>query len=270
MADELVQVRISPKVFSRILGYAQVCSLEISGFAGFNPRTKIIDNLFPLLDQECSSGETEISEEALEKLALSKWSTRANVWWHSHVNMGVFWSGQDDATIEALGRTYPWLISIVVNKKREYKARMDYFYPTRINREAKLTFDIGLSAEELAKISDEVDDKVSEFKPKVMGDGIILGAEIKGTEQSHSGVVVFRGNGRGWMGGGVGKEDYLAPFRYRQGFQPKDTPQWLLTEGYVYKDGHLITMEELHKGSKERNLSRNEQVKDLFSGGAGE
>lgn len=58
----------------------------------------------------------------------SKWC----VWWHSHVNMAVFWSGQDMQTIMNQSNQ-DVLVSIVTNKRREFKGRIDVFKNKVIN-----------------------------------------------------------------------------------------------------------------------------------------
>lgn len=50
------------------------------------------------------------------------------VWWHSHAQMGVFWSGTDDIAIEEFSGG-DWSLSIVVNCKNQYKARLELFDP---------------------------------------------------------------------------------------------------------------------------------------------
>jgi hypothetical protein len=48
--------------------------------------------------------------------------------WHSHNSMGCFWSQTDEEYIQKRGQEgVPWLASIVVNTKREHKARLDLF-----------------------------------------------------------------------------------------------------------------------------------------------
>lgn len=47
-------------------------------------------------------------------------------WFHSHVNFGVFWSPDDEATIDNSLNTFgKYCISIVMNKGCEYKIRLD-------------------------------------------------------------------------------------------------------------------------------------------------
>ena len=64
-------------------------------------------------------------QEALAKVLVTHPAPQnVRAWVHSHARLGVFWSQQDEACIEGLAND-ACLISIVVNKKREFKARID-------------------------------------------------------------------------------------------------------------------------------------------------
>jgi hypothetical protein len=52
-------------------------------------------------------------------------------WWHSHVNMGVFWSGTDTDTMQELGQ-HGYFVSTVFNKKRETRTAIYAAKPYRI------------------------------------------------------------------------------------------------------------------------------------------
>jgi hypothetical protein len=160
-------IYISPKIHSRIMEYAQSADGEVSGFGSVNKNTNIIDKLFPLLPQHCSGGETDMDAEFLHAFTRSGQSATYDLWWHSHSNMGVFWSGQDETCIKLLGQSMcagghqprP-LISIVVNKHRVYKARIDIFKPINITVEANLTFYYEFPYSEIERIRAEVKEKV--------------------------------------------------------------------------------------------------------------
>jgi proteasome lid subunit RPN8/RPN11 len=130
MAEKIV---ISQFNWLKILEYAQQCPTEISGFGSIivNENDEVeVNELFPLLPQVCTGVETDPD---LTSLVVSPYSKRVGLWWHSHVNMGCFWSGTDDKCIESLGETsLKYLLSIVVNKKGEYRCRFDYFKPYRM------------------------------------------------------------------------------------------------------------------------------------------
>jgi hypothetical protein len=164
-------IYISPKIHSRIMEYAQSAEEEISGFGSINKNTNIIDKLFPLLPQHCSGRETDMDAEFLHTFTESGQSATYDLWWHSHSNMDVFWSGQDESCINLLGQSLcaggnsprP-LVSIVVNKRRLSKTRIDIFKPVRITIEASLMFYYEFPYSEIERIRAEVKDKV---KPHV-------------------------------------------------------------------------------------------------------
>jgi proteasome lid subunit RPN8/RPN11 len=209
-------VYIAPKVNSRIMEYAQAATGEISGFGCINPHTGIVDKLFPLMNQVCSGTETEINPDMITEFVKSGQSSKANVWWHSHVNMGAFWSGTDDTCIETLGQTMTSLLSIVVNKKREYKARFDLFRPIRVTIDVQLCFHYEFPYEEIERIRAEVKDKVkarvytpvvhqskqekrekrliqngmSEFELNLYGYKVVNGNQI--SQMSQQEIVAFR------------------------------------------------------------------------------
>ena len=82
-----------------------------------------------LLEQENTSSTTDIDENSIGKLEYKHHLMKKKgeiegelkFWWHSHVNMGVFWSGTDMDTIEQLG-SGGWFLSTVFNLKEEMKS----------------------------------------------------------------------------------------------------------------------------------------------------
>ena len=85
-----------------------------------------------ILKQTISSSECTLELESLVehygKMA-AKYGTKArNCWWHSHHTMKAFWSPQDNETIMA-SKAKDWSVSLVVNLKREYKLRIQFFSP---------------------------------------------------------------------------------------------------------------------------------------------
>ena len=85
-----------------------------------------------ILKQEISMGNCELDGEQLAihySKMIGKYGNKVrHCWWHSHHTMGAFWSGTDDATI--IGHpANDWTVSLVVNLKREYKLRIQFFEP---------------------------------------------------------------------------------------------------------------------------------------------
>lgn len=79
-----------------------------------------------LLPQKNASASTDIEPEDVCKAMFAFKDEREGSlrwWWHSHANMGVFWSGTDTSTIQAIGGSSPdgWVVSTVINKKHEWK-----------------------------------------------------------------------------------------------------------------------------------------------------
>ncbi len=123
------EIVLSSESYAKICNWVDLCSKEISGLGTIEIREDSIyvDQVY-LLDQEVTGADTDIDSVAIAKLLgnLPKSSkNRLRFWWHSHVNMGVFWSGTDETCIKAL-RGEGFILSIVFNKKGEYKARIDF------------------------------------------------------------------------------------------------------------------------------------------------
>ena len=78
-------------------------------------------------------------------------------WWHSHHTMKAFWSGTDDSTIlETPAKD--WTVSLVVNLKKEYQLRVQYFSPFLHEVNVELNF-----LEVVTENDTEVDKEVSDL-----------------------------------------------------------------------------------------------------------
>ena len=88
-----------------------------------------------ILKQECTSVSTELDPGAIGELLVDLSQKgkehELRVWWHSHADMGVFWSSTDDTNIQRLA-TEDFLVSIVLNKAWETRVRVDWFAPARV------------------------------------------------------------------------------------------------------------------------------------------
>lgn len=113
--------------------FVELADGEISGFA----KSKIKDDAiyiedFILFKQVCTGATTNLDplmmgmfiDELMKKEEdPSPW----NIWWHSHADMGVFWSPTDNIAIQNDMGIRSYSISLVTNKKGEFKARLDIF-----------------------------------------------------------------------------------------------------------------------------------------------
>jgi hypothetical protein len=91
---------------------------------------------FLLLKQQCNAVETEMDPAAISQLMMDMEeaemdSSKLRCWAHSHDTMSVFWSDVDHANISGLANG-EWLLSLVVNKKRESMMRLDIFHPAHM------------------------------------------------------------------------------------------------------------------------------------------
>jgi hypothetical protein len=86
-----------------------------------------------LLKQEVTGSTTDINEDAMAELMwqVHKEDPMSELrWWgHSHVDMPVFWSGEDKNTIRQLGYN-GWILATVFNKKHE--RRTAFCAPTEV------------------------------------------------------------------------------------------------------------------------------------------
>jgi len=125
MADK-IQIKIDAKVFSQMFSYAHYArehfGSEIAGWGHFNEK-KGIYKLTPLPKQVVSGAEVD----AFPDLILEDTSYDISdmiVQWHSHVDMGVFFSGTDNNNIKDCMKIFPMLISVIVNCKGQYIAKL--------------------------------------------------------------------------------------------------------------------------------------------------
>lgn len=141
-----MKLLITSYAWEKILAYTDLCPAEISGLG----KVKVIGDDFVVVDvaifeQTVSSAHSTIETKALAKFqheqvkkgeSMKEWV----LWWHSHADMSVFFSGTDTGTIDG-STDFPYLVSLVVNKKHEKEARFDLFRPVRMKTE-KLTVEI--------------------------------------------------------------------------------------------------------------------------------
>ncbi len=128
-----LRVRIDADAMERIWHWTDLAAGEFSCL-GTVTDDVLVGNV-QLFDQICTAASTELDQEALAKFLVTHPAPQnVRAWCHSHARLGVFWSQQDEACIEGLANDQ-CLVSIVVNKKREFKARIDVWQPFR------LTFD---------------------------------------------------------------------------------------------------------------------------------
>jgi proteasome lid subunit RPN8/RPN11 len=121
----------------KIEAYTKLATDEISGLMRaerVDEQTILVKDII-LLKQESSPSDTELDIDALSRYLTEEIQADRDIsdikgWWHSHADMGVFWSTTDTENMDTFGKE--WLVSIVSNKKGEKLARVDIYNPYRM------------------------------------------------------------------------------------------------------------------------------------------
>ena len=98
--------------------------------------TSLVVKDFFLVKQNCSYDETDMDITDVARLITELESNdidsrKLRCWAHSHGGMQVFWSGQDQTCIAGLANG-EWLLSLVVNKRRDAIMRLDQYHPSHM------------------------------------------------------------------------------------------------------------------------------------------
>lgn len=123
-------VLLSELAWKKIMYWVNKQDAEISGFGlvEYIPERKVfyITDVF-LIEQVVTGGSTDIDEKGYAKLLFetAKRKGECLFWWHSHVKMGVNWSGTDMDTIKKLGGN-GWIVASVFNQREEVRSACAY------------------------------------------------------------------------------------------------------------------------------------------------
>lgn len=173
-----IKVEIDREVYEKIMHWIDKAPGEVSGLG----KVELQDGVFMvtsaiLLEQENTSVTTDIDGAAVAKAMyeLKDEPGKLNWWWHSHVNMDVFWSGTDVETIHELGK-HGWFTATVLNKRRDMKSayyqKGNGFFPEvfveHVNTSIIYMAEDDKFAEWDAEYEKKVKEKKSEF-PKYSG-----------------------------------------------------------------------------------------------------
>lgn len=135
-----MRLLIEPQADEKIRAYTALVSGEISGLGKVTvDGDDFIVTDVAIFEQEVSGVHSTIPTAALAKFqdemvkkgeSMREWV----LWWHSHADMDVFFSSTDTDTIYN-STEFPFLVSLVVNKARESKARVDVYKPVHMYME---------------------------------------------------------------------------------------------------------------------------------------
>jgi hypothetical protein len=118
-------VIIDQEVYRKIMHWVNKSHMEVSGLGMVRVEKDGILRVVSamLLPQKNGSTHTDIEAEDVNKALFSLRESEGDLrfWWHSHVNMAVFWSGTDMDTIKKIGAG-GWFLSTVFNKRNELRS----------------------------------------------------------------------------------------------------------------------------------------------------
>lgn len=186
---------LSPKAYEKMYHYVSLAHSEVSGFGKVTKQIKepaetfdyglgqswtrperavyVIEDVV-LLEQTCSSGGTTIDKKMRARFIVDfirkhkRNPTEWYLWWHSHYNFGVYWSGIDDTAIEQLvkeGDENTVIVSTCMNQQGHVIARRD----TQKLRNDSMHVSIQpyTTPKKLEAYTKEVKQKVKEYKYKL-------------------------------------------------------------------------------------------------------
>jgi hypothetical protein len=161
------RIVIDPVVYHKVMHWVNRTDIEVSGLGKviFDEETntlRVIDAI--MLPQKNTAATTELDGAAVAKAMFLLRDTPGHLrwWWHSHANMGVFWSGTDIDTIKQLGGG-GWYCATVFNRKYEMKSAFCQKAPVQVLLPELIT-EVGPSKELVTQWDSEFDKNVEEQK----------------------------------------------------------------------------------------------------------
>lgn len=134
-----LEILLNQEVYEEVCYLVAKSPVEISG-VGLGHLEEAVDGTVSLcitkqslLKQENSAATTDIDPAALGALEYEWRNEKGSIcwWWHSHVNMGAFYSREDRDTLTKLGGK-GWFTGTVLNKKHESKSFYSQAEPVKL------------------------------------------------------------------------------------------------------------------------------------------
>ena len=177
---ELMKIVLTQQAYKKFMFGVMNCDKEI-GYMGrikFDKKTctYIVTQVY-LPTQQVTGATTDLDADSVAKCEIASINEEGyfNAWLHSHVNMGVFWSATDTATIKEMGQK-GLCVAIVGNKKKEMRGAVyvhssDDFVPDIHNDNVPVS--VEEEAEPLNQVwLEEIAKNVRTFSPITKGYGI--------------------------------------------------------------------------------------------------
>jgi hypothetical protein len=130
-----MNLRLTDRAWEKLWLYIHLAEGEVGGLASVTPQDDgfMMSDCY-LIDQRATDVDTMLEPEALSRFlvdyaAAGKDPGELRLWWHSHAREQVFWSMDDEHTIDNFGGEL--LVALVGNFAGKFLARMDRFEPAR-------------------------------------------------------------------------------------------------------------------------------------------
>lgn len=243
---------IPDDIYQKIAYWLTKTPNEVSGFGSLEwdakSATFTVKDVI-LLKQEVGRASTEIDPVAIGKAMYQmKDEPLGMKWhWHTHPNMGVFWSGDDMEVIRSLGQQ-GWIVATVFNEKGQNKSA--FYTKTSVLGQDHDVFKDDLPTEIVrffpksffTALDEEYDKCVSTIASKWVGPGVATKTETTTSEEE-------------W--------NY-----YNRTQTPNDTPQVKLTYsnfGYATRPGsNLLIYNPLHDKELETRAQQVAAIDELL------
>jgi hypothetical protein len=164
------RVLIDFKVYQKIMHWVNKAQGEVSGLGKViidKGDYRVVDAI--LVEQQNTGASTELEPASVAKAMYEMRETpgHLNFWWHSHVNMAVFWSGTDIDTIREIGQ-HGFVVATVFNKKNETRSavyvKAGEIIPEIFLDNLKTEMSTGIPKEETAQWDAQFDAKCKDRK----------------------------------------------------------------------------------------------------------
>jgi hypothetical protein len=199
------------EAFAKIDHWVQSSNFEVSGFGNVvaekadNGRTIFRVTDAYLLKQENTPAHTEIDADAMSDLLFEHHKSgvvgEPNLWWHSHVKMAVFWSGEDLTTIRQIGGN-GWVLATVFNQKGEMRSALQASEPFMA-----FTDELDTEIEVIDPFADVRAAWSRDYKAKITNKKFVFPAQRKRTGAARGQDLAFEFGTRDWYIDRVTKDD---------------------------------------------------------------
>ena len=169
-AKNVPHLHISLKAMQKIWAWTDIADEEWSclGYiheeTGF-PSTFYVEDVY-LVKQRNTAASTEMDAKDINRLMTEliregKDTDKLRFWLHSHGSGTIFWSGTDEDTCRGFGEN-GYVVSAVVNQRREILARVDMYTPIRLTIDAIPVFYEFYNKNTIADLKEEYYEKANE------------------------------------------------------------------------------------------------------------